>query len=245
MRCAACGGAVVSIGQRKGAARLQCSTFRESGACSNGRRIKRQDVELLTLDRLRRELTHPAIIAEYVSAYNAERARLRRTDAKSRGKLEQRRGEVMRELERAVDAIVRDGLPAAALAPRINALEAERVSIDKQLAALNEAADGTVLALHPATVARYRDDIAKLERLTAAGRDGVTDGLYDTVRRLIVDVRIDAPANTTDLAIEVRGRLQELLQMPGLKGGYTGGSGGSLPSDTPPSRLLFHLRAAA
>jgi site-specific DNA recombinase len=84
LKCGCCGGGLTSIGERKGRARIQCSTYKESGSCQNGRRIKRDDVEQLALDALRAELRKPAYLVEYVKAYNEEHKRLAR-DASNAG----------------------------------------------------------------------------------------------------------------------------------------------------------------
>lgn len=171
MRCGYCGGGMVSIGERKGTARIQCATYIESGSCKNGRRVKRSDVEALTLDALRRELMAPAVIAEYVKVYNAERSRLKKTAASQRDQLERRNGEIGRELQRAIDAIVKAGVDAATLAPQIKALEAERADIERRLAIADDGVN--VVALHPAAIERYRIDVERLERLAPMVADGL------------------------------------------------------------------------
>jgi len=50
--------------------------FRESGTCSNGRKVSRSAIEALVFEGLRDELAHPEAIAEYVKTYNEERRRL-------------------------------------------------------------------------------------------------------------------------------------------------------------------------
>jgi site-specific DNA recombinase len=77
LRCGSCGGSMVSAGDRYGTYRIQCSTFRESGKCTNGRRVKRDDVEHLTFSGMQRELAEPAYLVEYVKAYNDERRQTR------------------------------------------------------------------------------------------------------------------------------------------------------------------------
>jgi site-specific DNA recombinase len=106
LRCGACGGVMVSSGDRHGTARIQCSAFRESGTCQNGRRVKRDDVERMTLAGLRAELAQPVYLAEYVAVYNEERKRLARDAGNQRGKLERRKAAIGRELRAAIDAII-------------------------------------------------------------------------------------------------------------------------------------------
>ena len=163
MKCGSCGLGMSSIGERYGAARLQCSRFKESGTCTNGRRIKRDDVERLTLSGLRRELAQPVYLAEYVKSYNEERRRLARDAGSQRSKLERRKSEIERELRRAIDAIIKARIDPNTVAGDIKRLEAERADIDLKLAEIDVA--DKLIALHPAALERYRTDLDHLAAL--------------------------------------------------------------------------------
>ncbi|MGJ4972862.1 recombinase family protein [Bradyrhizobium sp. HKCCYLRH1073] len=222
LRCGSCGGSMVSAGDRYGTYRIQCSTFRESGKCSNGRRIKRDDVEHLTLSGMQRELAKPAYLVEYVKAYNDERRKLARDAGSQRGKLDRRKGEIARELNRAIDAIVKAGVDPATLAGTIKRLEAERDEIEGKLAAIKES--DKVITLHPAAIERYRRDLEKLAGLLPRPDLGDGDELGESVRRLISAVIVHAPPNSEKLEVEIRGRLEELLEAPTFMRRSGGGS---------------------
>ena len=66
LRCGSCGAGMSAIGaQRKGKPhRMQCSAFRESGVCGNGRKVSRPAIETLVFEGLREELANPEAIAE-------------------------------------------------------------------------------------------------------------------------------------------------------------------------------------
>ena len=221
IRCGACGGGMVSQGQRFGTARLQCSNFRESGVCSNGRRVKRDDVERLALDGLRRELAHPACLAEYVTVYNEERKRLARGAGNERAKLDGRAGEIGRELNRAIDAIVKAGVDPATLAGRIKELEQERESIAGKLAAIATARN--IITLHPAALERYRADLDRLAEMLPRNELGERDELAATLRNLVSAVIVHAKPNDVGFEIEIRGRLEELLSAPTFMARSSGG----------------------
>lgn len=221
MRCGSCGGSMTSLGRHKGVERIQCATHRESGTCHNGRRVKRQDVERLTLDGLRTELGEPVYIAEFVKTYNEERARLAKTAAGNRDKIEKRLAAIGRELERAIDAIVKAGVDPTTLAGRMKELEAERGELQSQLEAAT--AERKVVALHPAAIERYRADIAKLGDLLPTDALGERDELIGTIRNLVAGVIVYAEPNDTGLEIEVRGRLSELLEIPVFPARSVGG----------------------
>jgi site-specific DNA recombinase len=213
MKCGACGSGMSSIGERYGTARLQCSRFKESGSCTNGRRIKRDDVERLTLSGLRRELAQPVYLAEYVNTYNEERRRLARDAGSQRSKLERRKGEIERELRRAIDAIIKVGIDPHTVAGDIKRLETERADIDHKLAEI-ESADN-VIALHPAALERYRADLDRLAALLP--RPDLGDGadeLGTALRALVSSVIVYAPPNSDKIEVEIRGRLDELLSAP-------------------------------
>jgi len=247
IRCGACGGVMVSQGNRHGTARLQCASYIESGTCANGRRVKRDAIERLGLDGLRRELAEPAYLAEYVTAYNAERRRLASDAGNARGTLEKRRGAIEREIARAIDAIVRAGVDPATLAPRIRQLETERGEIEAQLAALDRAKD--VIALHPAALDRYRADLDRLAALLPHNAIGESDDLAAALRALISAVIVHAPPGSERLEIEIRGNLDELLAAPTFMRRSAGGSrvvaGGRYRRTPPGQNLTFSLKMTA
>jgi site-specific DNA recombinase len=100
LRCPTCGGGLGSVGLHRGEPRVQCSTYRESGSCSNSRMVNRNKIEAAVLDGLREVLKQPEYLAVYVKAYNEERNRLARGAIRNRSKLESRAGEIKREIER-------------------------------------------------------------------------------------------------------------------------------------------------
>ncbi len=65
-----------SVGLHRGEPRVQCSTYRESGSCTNSRMVHRRKIEAAVLDGLREVLKQPDYLAVFVKAYNEERSRL-------------------------------------------------------------------------------------------------------------------------------------------------------------------------
>jgi site-specific DNA recombinase len=175
----------------------------------------------LALDGLRRELAHPACLAEYVTVYNEERKRLARGAGNERAKLDRRAGEIGRELNRAIDAIVKAGVDPATLAGRIKELEQERESITGKLAAIATARN--VITLHPAALERYRADLDRLAELLPRNELGERDELTATLRNLVSAVIVHAKPNDAAFEIEIRGRLEELLSAPTFMARSSGG----------------------
>jgi hypothetical protein len=115
--------------------------------------IHRTKIEAAVLDGLREVLNEPGYLAVYVRTYNEEqRARLARGAVRDRSKLERRAGKIKRDIDRLVDSIVQ-GVPADTVAPRIQALEAECLSVSQQLEAADS--DQKVVAIHPAAIRSY------------------------------------------------------------------------------------------
>ncbi|MCC8978312.1 hypothetical protein [Bradyrhizobium acaciae] len=84
------------------------------------------DIEALAIKGLHQHFAQPALIADYVDAYNTERKRLEEGgERRPRQNTEWRLGEIEREIRRVIDAITQ-GAPPEQLIPRMRELEAER-----------------------------------------------------------------------------------------------------------------------
>ena len=160
---------MVSIGNRKRSARLQCGTFKESGSCTNSRKVNRDAIEAAVFAGLKDELSNPIAVTEYIKAYNDERRRLAREAGDEMSKLTRRNADVSRELERLIDAVTQ-GVDLATLVPRIKELEIERADIDGKRQYAN-AAD--IVTLHPAAIEQYRTDVERPAALAAEHSDFV------------------------------------------------------------------------
>lgn len=198
---------MVSIGNRKRSARLQCGTFKESGSCTNSRKVSRDAIEAAVFAGRKDELSNPIAVTEYIKAYNDERRRLAREAGDQMSKPTRRNAEVSRELERLIDAVTQ-GVDLATLVPRIKALEIERADIDGKLKSAN-AAD--IVTLHPAAIEQYRADVERLAALAAEHSDFVESAeLIEAVRRLVAGVIIHAAPYGRGFTVEVQGRLAQL-----------------------------------
>jgi site-specific DNA recombinase len=208
LRCGSCGGALISVGRDKGGYRLQCSAFRESGTCDNGRRVKRDAIEREVLRTLESELSNRAYLAAFVQSYNDERKRLARQQSREQGRLETRSGQIGRELERAIDVVVKHGADPAAMAQRINELERERADVTAKLSAMP---GKEIVALHSTAIDHYRQNVLRLsEVLTSTSSLQKNTELVEAVQNLISAVIVFAEPNSSLFEIEIRGRLGEL-----------------------------------
>jgi site-specific DNA recombinase len=222
IKCGCCGGGMASNGFDRKGVRLQCTTYKESGSCTNGRRVYLDDIEALTIKGLRQHLAHPEVITEFVDAYNAERKRLKKEASTERNRIERRLGEVEREIKRIVDFIVK-GMATDALIPRMNELEAERKALAARLETTKEA--DNVIGLHPKALDRYKRAVVELADELKRGTPTEFGAIRELVTAIIVHATPSRPggvgtkANAEDdrsVRIDIKGRLAVLCGNPAL-----------------------------
>jgi site-specific DNA recombinase len=207
---------------RKGV-RIQCSTYKESGSCTNSRRVYLHDIEALAIKGLRQHLQHPEVINEFVDAYNAERKRLRKEAMTERARLERRLGEIEREMKRIVDSIVVTGMPPEQFVTRMKEFEAEKTKV---MAGVENAKESdNVVALHPKAIERYKHAVAQLADELKRGSPTEFAAIRELVTAIIVHATPSRPggagtkANAEDdrsVRIDIKGRLAALCGSPAL-----------------------------
>ncbi len=168
LKCPFCGSGIVSAGNDHGRPVARCSRVRESGDCSNRRKIYLDTIERAVIETLREQLRHPKAIAEAVREYHAEMRRLDAERARDRSKDERRLAECRRQIERTVDQIVEGIASGPAIGRRLNELEAEAAELEAKLA---KAEQPDVVTLHPKALEQYLAAIDNLAASIAEGRD--------------------------------------------------------------------------
>lgn len=211
IKCGCCGSSMAIADRDKtGKHRMRCTQAVEAGTCRNGRRPCVEDIEARVLAGLAAKLKAPEYLARYVEEYNRERRRLAGAAAGERARLERRAGEVKRELERAIDMVVKGLVDPESMRGRLAELQAEQRRIT---AALEAAADADkIVALHPSAIDNYRRDVADLAaafaRGTALNETEAAERLRTLVERVIVTPQ------DRGYAIEIEGRLALLTSNP-------------------------------
>jgi len=164
------------------------------------------------LAKLRNELRHPAVIAEYARTYAEERSRLAQRATKDRARFERRLALAQAELERAFKALTRGIVPEDVAEKQIAALRAERESLKAKLEATRRAAESP-LVLHPAALTRYEGQLSRLQEVLAAGSAAGDTEATAAIRDIVetVTVRPD-PERRGGVLIEIVGRLNALLR---------------------------------
>jgi site-specific DNA recombinase len=111
LKCGCCDGGMTIIGSDRSGPRIQCSVYKESGACENGARYYIEKIERLVIDVLRIQLANPDLIKEYVKAYREERNRTESAARRQRANLERDHAKAKSEIQR----VVGDGKVLASL----------------------------------------------------------------------------------------------------------------------------------
>jgi site-specific DNA recombinase len=183
LRCGACGAGMSTNGKdRSGRIRIRCSAATESGTCPDAKTFYLDTVESAALSGLRSEMRHPDVIAEYVKTYREERKRLAMDAAKQRSRGERRIGEMSREIDRLVDGIAKGLGDPHILGDRMKVLVRERSELTAELETVPAAEN--VVALHPAALARYEQQLARLQHALGKGvREGYSEAA-DAIRDL-------------------------------------------------------------
>jgi site-specific DNA recombinase len=234
IKCGQCGSSLAVAGRDKtGKHRMCCTRAVEAGTCRNGRRPYVEDIEARVLKGLAEKLKHPehpAYLARFVEEYNRERRQLAGTVAADRARLDRRSGEVKRELERAIDAVVKGLVDPESMRERLAQLQAEQKRLTVDLEAVASA--DKIVTLHPTALERYRADVADLAATFAKGT--ATNDL-EAIERLrgLIERIVVTPQDYGHYAIEVEGRLAKLTGNPGIfPNGLQAVAGGGLEPPT-------------
>lgn len=209
LRCGACGGALTRTGSdRSGRPRVACSRHRESRTCPDPHVFYLDTIAVTLFRGLKDELRDPAVIAEYVATYHAERKRLAAASGARRASAERKIAQLGRDIDRLVDAIARGQGDPAVLGPRSTALYKEKEALEADLAAMEEPVN--VIALHPAAIDRYLAQVAALEQ--EIGKPAASGEAAEALHDLIESVTVyRADGKKGGMELEVAGRLNALL----------------------------------
>lgn len=204
IKCACCGASYTVVGN----GRIGCAGFRERGDCTNRRTVALDHVERRVLLALRDQLAAPHLLAEYIRVYREETKRLAAQNRSRATADEKRLKELQAAIERTVDLLVSGSAPASLMA-RLHSMEAERDTLAQSLA---EMATDTVVDLHPAAAARYRQFVEDLQTQLRTLRQGTpAEQLINSVRALVDGIYLTPPAESKKpVNLEVHGLLDAI-----------------------------------
>ncbi|WP_371810063.1 recombinase family protein [Ruegeria sp. HKCCD7319] len=206
--CGCCGGGM-SIHDRKGSAiRLRCSAAKESGSCNNNGKVRLDKIESALLAELRKELSTPTYINEFIRAYNEERRELNAAGKPDRKKLERTVAEANKLLSRRIELFemgILEGVEGEA--KLTEAKERASVAMDV-LASFDE--KERAFEFNPATASKYVTALDEMISSMQAHNGNPNPKARDAVRGLISEIVV-SPTEEDGVPVEVKGRLSALV----------------------------------
>jgi site-specific DNA recombinase len=201
--CGCCGAAMIVVRDD----RVGCSARINRATCTNRRTIRLKDIEQRVLTALQAHLLAPEIVAAAVEAYRAERAKLVKDTDRRRRDCERDLAAIDRRIAGIVAAIEVGG-DSRVLAQRLNALEAERLTVAESRP---PASDVTVL--HPGAASRYRDKVADIHAALSKGDEAAREAVA-LVRELIDAIVVTPGEDGGPLTLDLVGNIAALLEQP-------------------------------
>ncbi|WP_425044985.1 recombinase family protein [Primorskyibacter sp. S87] len=201
LKCGCCDGGYTIVGKTH----YGCANARNKGTCDNRLTIKREDLEGRVLSGLKDQLLHPDLIAEFVTAYQAEYNRLAAEVIKGKANVERELAKVIKQIDKIIEAIT-EGMFHSSMKAKMDTLEARKAELEVELVSCET--EPPVL-LHPGLAEVYRETVANL---SAALNDPATKTEATTIiRSLLSEIRLIPEGD--DLAIELVGELAGLLAL--------------------------------
>ena len=234
---------------KSGRIRIRCSAATESGTCPDPKTFYLDTVEKAVLNGLTAEMRHPDVIAEYVRTYHKERKRLSAEADATRSRLERQLVELTGDIDRLVDAIAKGHGDPAVLGPRSTALYEERKRIRAELDAAPPPTE--VIALHPAVLARYEEQLTSLQEALDRGARAGDSECAEAIRDLVETVTVFRDTSKPGgVEVEIVGRLTALLGEKAYPNGVRGVWGKMVAEEryrlSPhPQNVRYRLRSSA
>ena len=206
LKCGQCGGPMaVVMRDRHKRARVSCTNYKNSGACTHSRSYYIDAISEVVLGGLCDTLAEPDLVKEYVRGFQEERRALAKERGLASVRLQKEFDEVQRSISRLVDAIA-DGLAnAASVKEKLLGLEEKRREIAERLAEASD--DAQVIELHPATIEHHLQSLKDLRAGIVSG-----DASRSLLRELVASVVVYPTERPGFLDVQIMGRLSTLLR---------------------------------
>jgi site-specific DNA recombinase len=201
--CGACGAAYVA----QGGAKFACSRHRRGGSCENAGWVDGRAIEARVLAGLKEKLLAPELVAMFVEEFERELAEETRRAARASRQLRTRLQTCERQIGHIV-AVVAAGRSNPALLKRLDQLEEEKASLDREIADLPT--EAIVIPLPSASAALYR---RKVEALEVALQDEAIRPEALEVLRSIIEKVVVTPQSGARLVVELHGDIARLIAM--------------------------------
>ena len=236
LRCGSCGSTINSNGMdaKTGKPRVQCSGNVSQGICDDPVRAYIEDIEVVVLTALRRNLSDTRLMGVYIDAYMSERKRLTRQAVNEHDAISKRLAGVERQMKRLKDAYVAGVIELDQFGADNAPLKEEKVLLVAKLALVDKPA--SAISFHPAAVASFKAALGDLGAVLCANGELPSAKLIrSVVDRVIVfpaPERPKSPFERRAVKVEIIGGLDALLngatvdRFTSLSVREGGGSGG-------------------
>ncbi|WP_230771090.1 recombinase family protein [Sphingomonas sp. Leaf4] len=183
-----------------------CSRVTGGNACTNRRMISTVNFERRVLAQLSEQMLASDVVSAYLREYHREHARLTSEGTRDRDRLERRRAEADRKVQRLVAAIADGGSDFVEIRHLLTAARDERDAVARELAAMEAL---PVLALHPGLADQYRRSV---EELAEALADPATHHeAVPRMRKLIARIVVTPSEGKRGVELEVIRHLDQVL----------------------------------
>ncbi len=206
LECGVCGGPYAMRGQ----GRYGCSNHVMTGSCSNGRGIRRVEIEERVMAGLREKLMEPEAAAEAMKAHAEETNRLNRERRASGATDRKELADIEKKIASMLDAIEEGGY-VRGMSDRMRELEARQDEINERLSA----APADLPDIHPNIADVYRRKVERLAEALADPRD--RDEAAEAIRGLIERIVLTPGAKRGEMDAALHGDLGTILEWAGNK----------------------------
>ena len=201
LECSVCGGSY-SIAQRD---QYHCSTNKTSGTCSNGRGIRRTNLEERVLAGLKDRLMSPKAAEQAIRAYTEETNRLNWERRAASAADQKELAEIKKKMKNMI-TIIEDGGYVDGMIDRLKEMERRQ----KELEAHLSAAPADVPDIHPRVADIYRRRVEQLAESLANPDD--RDKAAEAIRGLIKRIVISPGKKRGEMDITLCGDLGNIIQ---------------------------------
>jgi site-specific DNA recombinase len=227
LRCGCCGGGM-SVASTSKRPRIVCTKMREAGSCENRRYYYLDEIERRVLGGLRTNLGTREALSYFVGVYNELRRKNAAVARTQSADIERKLAVAERELQRAIDGMIRGTISEVEADRVIPELRNRRdqVASEKELVAKRP----KVVRLHPPSVDRYLESVERLSDYITGKISG--DGAYlaEDVRLMIDTVTIMPAGQGEQPEIRLSGDLLSLLPPDSLVPGQVVAGAGIEPA---------------
>ena len=204
LECGVCGGPYAMRGQD----RYCCSNHVMTGACANGRGIRRVEIEGRVMAGLKDEPMAPEAAAEAMQAYAEETNRINRARRASGAADRKELADIGKKI-RTMIAAIEEGGYVRGMSDRLRELEARQDELNERLAA----GPADLPDIHPHIAVVYRRKVERLAGALADPRD--RDEAADAIRGLIERIVLTPGEKRGEMHAALHGDLGTILEWAG------------------------------